>query len=507
MKSCRYTHALLPAIMMILSTCVHAQTEYLVRVDPTNGHIHKVDSISGVTWLRAGETPAYNTHGGWYSFFGGESGSGDDFSLISVYNANASLIWNPPFSDHPKFTCLQYGRNTDTLYGAGLINSVISLLIVDAFSGDYTVIKQLPGLVVIIKLIVDDIHNRFYLLAGDLMGGRVLMTIDMTNGNIISSFPIPGINNLVYDYSTNMFYAISIRETPQDPHPFVYMFCNIDPATGIINNITDLPTVANFVNGNETMDENSGRVFFVFSEWGQTPSFLYSIDRTTGNVINKAIIPQNGGILLDNMVGLRYDNIQDTLYSLYWEAHTAVMPLQLNKFDAILQDRSVVCNWQTLQEINSDHFEIERSEDGKNFIITGNVTATGNSTLKHDYRFTDANAASFNKEYLYYRLKMVDNDNRFSYSNTVKVKLRFGSALTIFPNPVTDHLSFSLISTENDNAMVLVTDISGKTVYKKEMQLRKGTNTYQLNELFLLPGKYTVSIKGKNNYSGNFIKL
>ncbi|MFT3911646.1 MAG: hypothetical protein QM737_19645 [Ferruginibacter sp.] len=237
-------------------------------------------------------------------------------------------------------------------------------------------------------------------------------------------------------------------------------------------------------------------------------TFLYSIDVNTGNIIHKVPVPQNGGIAYNNLIQFRYDNNQDTLYALYWEAHTdVIVPLSLNKFNAVLQDRSVKCNWQTLQEMNCNHFEVERSEDGRNFIATGNVAATGNSSLKQDYRFTDVNAASLNKEYLYYRLKMVDNDTRFSYSNTIKVKLKFESALTIYPNPVKDHLSFNLVATEDDNAMIIVTDASGKTLYKKPIQIKKGNFYYKADDLFLLPGRYNVSIAGKNNYTGSFIKL
>ncbi|MFT3911647.1 MAG: hypothetical protein QM737_19650 [Ferruginibacter sp.] len=278
MKNISYRNVFLPVILMLLSTCIQAQTEYIVRVDPNNGHIHKVDSIPGVTWLKGYETPAYSERRSWFSFFGGDDPTGNPFYLFTVYGNTGSTIWNPYFPDHPLFVSMQYGRNTDVLYGGVRINSVSSIVSIDPVTSNYSVIHDLPGISSILKLIVDDAHNRFYILGPDAVGTLKLFTVDMANGNIILQPATPRINNMVYNQATGVFYAISNRDAPGAPHPVIYSLCTVDPVSGTINNIADIPNIAGFVSGDETLDENNGRYFFTASEWNILgPFFIQSM--------------------------------------------------------------------------------------------------------------------------------------------------------------------------------------------------------------------------------------
>jgi hypothetical protein len=91
-------------------------------------------------------------------------------------------------------------------------------------------------------------------------------------------------------------------------------------------------------------------------------------------------------------------------------------------------------NWTTNQEINTDHFDVMRSADGVNFISDLNTQpAAGNSSILHQYYFTDAHALNGNN---YYKIKETDKDGAVYYSNTILLKSQSNTDVTIYPNPV-----------------------------------------------------------------------
>lgn len=85
---------------------------------------------------------------------------------------------------------------------------------------------------------------------------------------------------------------------------------------------------------------------------------------------------------------------------------SSVLPVDLSYF-SIKCLNNIFLNWQTLSEVNSNYFSIERSEDGYNYKTIGRVEAAGSSTIPHDYTFIDDDILNFK---LYYRLKQIDYD-------------------------------------------------------------------------------------------------
>jgi F5/8 type C domain/Secretion system C-terminal sorting domain len=115
---------------------------------------------------------------------------------------------------------------------------------------------------------------------------------------------------------------------------------------------------------------------------------------------------------------------------------TTPLPVTLLNFTAsVLQNKYVSLQWQTSQEENSDHFDVERSVDGTTFFKIDSVKAAGNSNTVLSYSSTDDKPF---KGINFYRLKQVDLDGHFVYSSVKIVK--FGSTSTVapvvYPNPV-----------------------------------------------------------------------
>ncbi len=142
------------------------------------------------------------------------------------------------------------------------------------------------------------------------------------------------------------------------------------------------------------------------------------------------------------------------------------LPLQLISFTGNKATGYNLLNWKTEQEINTAFFTVESSVDGKIFKNIGKVNSVTNSNGK--YLFKDSSAVTENT--IYYRLKMVDKDAQFTYSNIVKIKSNSDVSMTAYPNPVKNNLNIK--STVND--MVVITNSIGQII--KTFKIYKGIN-------------------------------
>jgi hypothetical protein len=122
----------------------------------------------------------------------------------------------------------------------------------------------------------------------------------------------------------------------------------------------------------------------------------------------------------------------------------AVFPIELLEFSAIQKGKDGLLNWTTTAEVNSGYFQIQRSIDnGLTFEALGDVAARGsNLNQSTNYDFTDKNIVAIHTDKLLYRLKMVDIDGTFAYSNVASLNLSEQEAAYVnaFPNPAKDHI-------------------------------------------------------------------
>ncbi|MCC7533179.1 MAG: T9SS type A sorting domain-containing protein, partial [Bacteroidia bacterium] len=170
-------------------------------------------------------------------------------------------------------------------------------------------------------------------------------------------------------------------------------------------------------------------------------------------------------------------------------AGTSVNPLPVKTVDlvAVNVNNDVVVKWATLAEFNSKGFEVERSVDGKNFEFVTFVEGKGNSNSRVNYSILDAKAFDIhNAQVLYYRLKQVDLNGKFEYTNTVQVKkseVPVQSAISVYPNPSNGIVNMSIESAITGVATVIITDMNGKEIAVGNVNVNKGSNGYQLSEL------------------------
>ncbi|TAH04678.1 MAG: hypothetical protein EAZ15_00770 [Sphingobacteriales bacterium] len=160
--------------------------------------------------------------------------------------------------------------------------------------------------------------------------------------------------------------------------------------------------------------------------------------------------------------GFYSDIYAQTIYS------NGTLPVKITAFTALYGDNKVRLNWNTASEINNQGFDIERSTDGLIFSKIAYVKGNGTTNVPHNYSFNDANLIS-QTQYLYYRLKQVDNNGEFEYSNIVSVKIPQlnNATFSIYPNPVTaKQFNVKLAGLPKGNYQISITNMAGINVKK-----------------------------------------
>lgn len=170
---------------------------------------------------------------------------------------------------------------------------------------------------------------------------------------------------------------------------------------------------------------------------------------------NTDIIPYDNGY---------YAEFPVNSFSEFWLNNGGVngnepLPASLVSFEAIKQAGSVLLQWVTSNEINTDKYLVERSADGINYSNIGSVNALSNG-LTNSYKLTDnLPLQGLN----YYRLKMIDRDAGFRYSPVRKINFtNAADDITLYPNPVVNSKLF--IASSGNITRAIVYDAAGKTI-------------------------------------------
>ncbi|MEM6345995.1 MAG: T9SS type A sorting domain-containing protein, partial [Bacteroidota bacterium] len=165
------------------------------------------------------------------------------------------------------------------------------------------------------------------------------------------------------------------------------------------------------------------------------------------------------------------------------------------------QGEDIGLTWGTTQEINSDYFAIERSLDGQAFDEIGQTKSAGTTRLEQEYRFTDYKAIYQGPAELYYRIRQVDVDGSFSYSNTVAINPeRLGENLNLFlaPNPADRQVELLMQSGASESLQISVVNSLGQAVYSKILPQAHETERLAINLQNWASGIYYVRVDNGN---------
>ncbi|MBS1744090.1 MAG: T9SS type A sorting domain-containing protein, partial [Bacteroidetes bacterium] len=181
-----------------------------------------------------------------------------------------------------------------------------------------------------------------------------------------------------------------------------------------------------------------------------------------------------------------------------------VLPVTLLSFDAQWNNGYTSLYWETGSETGTDHFELERSTDGITYHTLSSVTYVQGITK---YVFSDR-AVPGNQSEIYYRLKLVNRDQQFTYSSVKRIKLihAVNNAPLIWPNPFSNKITISLNDEySKGNLQCKMFSAAGKLVAVRSFEFRTVKDTVEIDQLNSLPaGFYIIQLVSDSRIIGNY---
>ncbi len=182
------------------------------------------------------------------------------------------------------------------------------------------------------------------------------------------------------------------------------------------------------------------------------------------------------------------------------------LPIELLTFEGSAKTDFNALTWTTASEINSNYFEVERLNTARKFEPIGRISAAGNSKEINQYQFHDA---TFNtsSSIQYYRLKMIDRDNQFSFSDVIAVKrnAKVKASVSLYPNPSSETLNIIISNTDATKIQIKILDLVGKVVYENNNLMSNKINS--IETVHFPSGMYTLQVIGlTENINQKFMK-
>lgn len=311
---------------------------------------------------------------------------------------------------------------------------------------------------------------------------------------------------LGYDFSINRCFNGTVNDScrldPKPPHWEYYNDANRLALYNIYKDLIHLKTypqyASTFINGtvayslSDTIKwqsiKGSNLQVMVFGNFGLNAKTSTVTFPSTGTWYSFLTTKTIGVTSTSYSVTLQPDeyyvytnlNIQDAVLPVSWLSFTA------QKTGA----HSVLLNWSTQNQINNDHYDIERSNNGNTFIKINSVIAVKEGGV-NNYSFTDNAPLSGNN---YYRIKQVDKDGNYQYSSIRQVDLNGAVKYwNLYPNPARN--STTLFALNNySKAAITISDLNGKIIYRSSLNNVVANQQIQIPLQQLSKGVYVIKI-------------
>lgn len=168
-----------------------------------------------------------------------------------------------------------------------------------------------------------------------------------------------------------------------------------------------------------------------------------------------------------------------------------VVPVELTSFTAISNNNNVILNWSTATELNNLGFEIQRAVAGNEFVSVGFVQGYGTTTEARNYSFVDANLSSGNYSY---RLKQVDFNGTFSYSDEINVEVTTPLQFELsqnYPNPFNPSTKIKFSIPQSADVTLKIFNVLGQEVATLvDQNMESGVHTINFDASELNSGIY-----------------
>lgn len=251
------------------------------------------------------------------------------------------------------------------------------------------------------------------------------------------------------------------------------------------------------VNSQENVNDLSNISLNFFDDGNYTGTGL------TGRPISGNYIYTNGTLDLgdgetDDLVFINQDKFQLSKNTSAFGADTQMypvlststyvslsfLPVEMISFEVNLHNQAISLEWKTEQEEGFSHFDIERAVKNKPFIKIAKTPSKGTGSI---YEFLDNDYPESSAE-IFYRLKMVDQDGTFSYSEIRSVRLEI-KHVQVYPAPFTDNLYVSNNNVEVNSYQIK--NMLGQIVIESKIS---DVNSHAIDTSELAPGNYSITI-------------
>ena len=156
------------------------------------------------------------------------------------------------------------------------------------------------------------------------------------------------------------------------------------------------------------------------------------------------------------------------------------LPVKMSPLTARYSKETAQLEWSTYSEVNTRLFEIERSASANSFEKISSVAANGHSQSATEYRYDDKTVMPGTN---YYRLKIIDRDGKYSYSNIVSIEATKKPFMVLQPpaNPFADQIKVTVSSVSEGKVTMTLLDNSGRIMKNKTAYIQPGVSTISLN--------------------------
>jgi endonuclease I len=239
--------------------------------------------------------------------------------------------------------------------------------------------------------------------------------------------------------------------------------------------------VAGWASNSNASDVLSGNTYPALNSW--YISLMYQWHQL--DPVSQKELDRNNHVYM--IQGARNPYIDHPEYvALVWQC-TGLIPVTIIDFNAIKANNRIILNWYATHEANFKEYQVERSTNAIDFTNIG--TVQGRNLANYSLNDNSLPTTSM----VYYRLKMVDIDNKVQYSKIISVKLNsnFSNAL-VYPNPSFGKLNIQLEKPLTQNTSVIIHDIAGRKVMATTAS--EGIANVALNISDLPAGRYIVTL-------------
>lgn len=226
----------------------------------------------------------------------------------------------------------------------------------------------------------------------------------------------------------------------------------------------------------------------------------YGNDGTTGNFLSGTVQSSASSLLGDPPP---WGNETFTIGS---TTPLNALPIELVNFQAVQDNQSVLMQWETASEINASHFEIQRSYNGRDFQTIGGVICKGGPDFGQTYHYYDRELLS---GVIYYRLKMVDEDDSFEYSSIEAVRFDSSPGIEVAPNPVHERINIRSNEFNTGSTPIEIFDQYGRLMYAGVIEFENGQAQLEAASVNIFDsGTYYIRMqKDLRSFTVKFIKM